>query len=118
MRAMNSTSTSTMPTIKHVPGPPGSELAGQTHLLRLSARPLAALAGIVALGMLPQAAHACATCGCTLSTDAATGYSTESGWRINVDYTYIDQDQLRSGGSRATPEQVVNQPSDPSLGDS
>ncbi|XRD81225.1 transporter [Dyella halodurans] len=74
------------------------------------------MAGFLFMGMLPQAAHACATCGCTLSTDAATGYSTESGWRINVDYTYIDQDQLRSGGSKASPEQVVNQPSDPSLG--
>lgn len=85
-------------------------------MLRLTTRPLAAIAGILAMGMLPQAAHACATCGCTLSTDAATGYSTVAGWRINVDYTYIDQDQLRSGGSKATPEQVVNQPSDPSLG--
>ncbi len=85
-------------------------------MLRLTTRPLAAMAGLLAMGLLPQAAHACATCGCTLSTDAATGYSTVSGWRINVDYTYIDQDQLRSGGSKATPEQVVNQPSDPSLG--
>ena len=78
--------------------------------------PLASFIGLLALGLLPQAAQACATCGCTLSTDAATGYSTASGWRINVDYTYIDQSQLRRGGSRATPEQVVNQPSDPSLG--
>ena len=54
--------------------------------------------------------------GCTLSTDAATGYSTASGWRLNVDYTFIDQDQLRHGSSKATPAQVVNQPSDPSLG--
>ncbi len=68
------------------------------------------------LSLLPMAAQACATCGCTLSTDAATGYSAESGWRFNLDYTYIDQDELRSGNSRATPEQVVNRPSDPSLG--
>lgn len=66
--------------------------------------------------LLPQAAHACATCGCTLSTDAATGYSTVSGWRINVDYTFIDQDQLRHGNSKASPAQVVDRPSDPSLG--
>ncbi|MDR3447982.1 MULTISPECIES: transporter [unclassified Dyella] len=64
----------------------------------------------------PQAALACATCGCTLSTDAATGYSTASGWRLNVDYTFIDQDQLRHGSSKASPQQVVNQPSDPTLG--
>ncbi|MEW5302818.1 MAG: hypothetical protein WDW36_005563 [Sanguina aurantia] len=60
--------------------------------------------------------QACATCGCTLSTDAATGYSAESGWRINLDSTYIDQDELRSGGRRATPRHVVDQPSDSSLG--
>ena len=71
---------------------------------------------LLATVLAPQLAHACATCGCTLSTDAATGYSTASGWRINVDYTYIDQNQLRHGGSTASPAQVVNQPADPSLG--
>jgi len=50
---------------------------------------------LLAATLAPQLAHACATCGCTLSTDAATGYSTASGWRINVDYTYIDQNQLQ-----------------------
>lgn len=80
------------------------------------ARSLATFTGLLSMGLLPQLAHACATCGCTLSTDAATGYSTASGWRINVDYTFIDQDQLRHGSSKASPEQVVNQPSDPSLG--
>jgi hypothetical protein len=82
----------------------------------LMAKPLAAGVVLLGMGILPQAAHACATCGCTLSTDAATGYSTVSGWRINIDYTYIDQNELRHGSSNATPEQVVNRPSDPSLG--
>ena len=59
---------------------------------------------------------ACATCGCTLSTDAATGYSAQAGWRINLDEAWIDQNQLRSGNARATPQQVVEQPSDPALG--
>jgi hypothetical protein len=68
------------------------------------------------LSLLPAAAQACATCGCTLSTDAATGYSAQSGWRFNLDYTYIDQNELRTGDSHASPEQVVNRPSDPSLG--
>lgn len=61
-------------------------------------------------------ASACATCGCTLSTDAANGYSTEAGWRLNVEYAYIDQHQLRGGTHVAKPAQVVNSPSDPSLG--
>ncbi|MFC3651270.1 transporter [Dyella humi] len=76
----------------------------------------AAIAGLLATCALPQLAYACATCGCTLNTDAATGNSTMTGWRINIDYTYIDQDQLRHGSRKATPEQVVNQPANPALG--
>jgi hypothetical protein len=72
--------------------------------------------GALALGAVPLTAQACATCGCTLSTDAATGYTAQSGWRVNLEYDDIDQDELRGGGSIASPEQVVNQPSDPSLG--
>ena len=76
----------------------------------------AAITCLLASFTLPQLAHACATCGCTLSTDAATGYSTMTGWRINVDYTYIDQNELRHGSRKATPDQVVNQPANPSAG--
>ncbi|HTY03673.1 MAG TPA: transporter [Rhodocyclaceae bacterium] len=42
-------------------------------------------------------ASACATCGCSLSSDAAMGYSAAAGWQLNLEYTYIDQDQLRFG---------------------
>lgn len=77
---------------------------------------MVALAGFLPLALVAPAAHACATCGCTLSTDAATGYSTASGWRINLDYTYIDQSQLSHGSGKATPQQVVDRPSDPGLG--
>ena len=58
----------------------------------------AVVAALLAACALPQLAHACATCGCTLNTDAATGNSTLAGWRINIDYTYIDQNQLRHAG--------------------
>lgn len=47
--------------------------------------------------LAPQSAQACASCGCTLSSDAAMGYSAEAGWRLNLEYDYIHQDQLRSG---------------------
>jgi len=59
-----------------------------------------------AVGMLlPAAAQACATCGCSLSTDAAAGYSAMPGWRINLDYDFIPQNQLRSGtGSIGAPQ--------------
>jgi hypothetical protein len=53
-----------------------------------------------------DAAFACATCGCSLSSDGALGYSTTSGWGISLDDTYINQDQLRSGRGSITPQQV------------
>jgi hypothetical protein len=45
----------------------------------------------------PQRSQACASCGCTLSADAAMGYSALPGWRLSIEYDYINQDQLRSG---------------------
>ena len=49
--------------------------------------------------LLSLASHgfACATCGCTLSADAAMGYSALPGWRLNLEYDYLHQDQLREG---------------------
>ena len=75
--------------------------------------------GVLALGLAagtPLPAWACATCGCTLSADGAMGYSVSAGWRINFEYDYIDQDELRRGMHPATPDQVVNVPSLPPLG--
>ncbi len=43
------------------------------------------------------------------------GYSSESGWRVNLEYVYINQNELRSGTSTATPAEVVNHPFDPAL---
>lgn len=74
------------------------------------------LAACVLLATLPARGFACATCGCTLSSDAALGYSATSGWRLSAQYDYINQDELRTGTRSATPDQVVNQPSNPSLG--
>jgi hypothetical protein len=54
------------------------------------------------LGLMPQHSHACASCGCTLSADAAMGYSALPGWRLSIEYDYIDQNQLRSGTQTAT----------------
>ena len=57
----------------------------------------AALASIPISFLIPQAVMACATCGCTLSADAAMGYSTSAGWRMSFEYDYLHQDELRSG---------------------
>jgi hypothetical protein len=51
----------------------------------------------LSVAVLPSIGWACATCGCTLSTDAAMGYSATAGWHLNFEYDYIDQAQLRSG---------------------
>src|SRR6266446_6491729 len=60
--------------------------------IRAAGRP-----AVFLLAVLPSFSWACATCGCTLSTDAAMGYSALAGWRFNFEYNYINQDQLRSG---------------------
>jgi hypothetical protein len=68
------------------------------------------------LAIAPASTWACATCGCTVNSDAAMGYSATTGWRVNLEYTYIDQDELRIGTRTATPAEVVNNPSNPALG--
>lgn len=62
---------------------------------------------VLALLAAPIAAQACATCGCSLSADAAMGYSAASGWRLNLEYDFIDQDQLRSRYAPIPPSQVA-----------
>jgi hypothetical protein len=57
----------------------------------------AAMVLLIPTILLPQASQACATCGCTLSADAAMGYSTLPGWRLSLEYDYIHQTELRSG---------------------
>jgi hypothetical protein len=57
----------------------------------------AVLALIPVAVAMPHSAQACASCGCTLSSDAAMGYSAIAGWRMSVEYDYLHQDQLRSG---------------------
>lgn len=71
--------------------PWSSRLSGRAALRALSAI-------VLALGVFgPQSAQACASCGCTLSADAAMGYSALPGWQLSLEYDYIPQYQLRSG---------------------
>jgi hypothetical protein len=71
---------------------PSPAIASLRHFASLSTVPL-----VLAAALAPGAAHACATCGCTLSADAAMGYSATAGWRLSLEYDYIHQDELRSG---------------------
>jgi len=54
----------------------------------------------------PAIVFACATCGCSLSPDGALGYATSSGWGISLDDSFINQNQLRSGTSTISQQQV------------
>lgn len=69
----------------------------ERRLLRLLSA--AALGAAMPAVLWPTAANACATCGCTLSADAAMGYSASAGWRLSLEYDYLHQTELRSGTS-------------------
>ena len=71
---------------------------------------------VLCLSTIPVTGWACATCGCTVNSDGAMGYAAATGWRLNLEYTYIDQDELRAGTSSSGPAPVVNNPSNPALG--
>ena len=90
---------------------PGRRRASASPVRPVSPTPvsrwLAAVCGLSALAA-PLSAQACATCGCSLSTDAAMGYSAASGWRINLQTDYINQSQLRSGTRSVSAAQVAS----------
>src|SRR5437899_13062473 len=68
---------------------------------RLTLLPLAALA-LTALS--PSAALACASCGCTLSSDWENlGFGGSSGLKLDLRYDYLNQNQLRSGTGTISP---------------
>ncbi len=78
----------------------------------LRGRSASLAAGVLALAaslLAPGGARACASCGCTLSSDAAMGYSSMAGWRLSVEYDYIHQDELRSGTRSVTGVPVGNE---------
>lgn len=67
----------------------------------------ASTALLLAAGSLPTAAIACATCGCSLSTDAAMGYSADTGWHLSLQYDFINQNQLRIGTRSVSAAQIA-----------
>jgi hypothetical protein len=63
-----------------------------------SFRTLAAGAWPLLLLGAPLPVHACASCGCTLSSDwESQGFTSRTGWAFDLRYDYLDQDQLRHG---------------------
>jgi hypothetical protein len=69
---------------------------------------LTTAAAVILAPLAPSGALACATCGCSLSTDAAMGLSSDSGWRVSLQYDFIDQSQLRTNGDAISEPQVAN----------
>ena len=65
--------------------------------MRPSSHPAIGALALVAIAVVPSAALACATCGCSLSTEAAMGYSAEPGWRASLEFDFINQNQYRTG---------------------
>jgi hypothetical protein len=50
------------------------------------------------LAVAAPGAMACSSCGCTLNSDwSSQGYTTQSGFNLDLRYDYFDQDELRSG---------------------
>ena len=66
-----------------------------------------AMAGLLT-GLAPVSTFACASCGCSLSADAAMGYSASAGWRASLEYDYINQDELRSGTRAVSKDSGLN----------
>lgn len=61
----------------------------------------AALAAVI---VAPISAFACASCGCTLSSDWENlGYTGTKGIRLDLRYDYLNQNQLRSGTGTISP---------------
>lgn len=59
---------------------------------------IASLLAALALLAAHDAALACSSCGCSLSSDwASQGYSAGEGLRIDLRFDYFNQNQLRSG---------------------
>ena len=63
-------------------------------------------AAIIAAAFVSTNALACATCGCSLSSDGALGYATSSGWGLSIEDSFINQNQLRSGTGTISQQQV------------
>jgi hypothetical protein len=56
------------------------------------------LAAAIAGGVICNGAWACSSCGCTLNSDwSSQGYTTQSGFNVDLRYDYFNQTQLRSG---------------------
>jgi hypothetical protein len=81
-------------------GRPGSRESGRATLA------IGILAALLSLGAA-QEVGACSSCGCILSTDwAAQGYTSGSGFRLDLRFDYFDQTELWSGSGRVDRDEL------------
>jgi len=72
--------------------------------LRRTRRTVLPFAVLSVTALFPHLALACASCGCTLSSDWDNlGISSSSGLKLDLRYDYLNQNQLRSGTSTISP---------------
>ncbi len=67
---------------------------------------------VLSLLLISADAMACASCGCTLNSDwSSQQFSYTPGLKLDLRYDYLNQDQLRSGHNKISPDvasQIVN----------
>jgi hypothetical protein len=74
---------------------------------RIAPRALMLVVALGAVGASPSARASCGAAFCSLNTQwDAQGVWTDSGWRVDLRYEYIDQNQLRSGRNETEPAGV------------
>jgi hypothetical protein len=65
------------------------------------------LAAVLCLGAATPKALGCATCGCSLNSEwESQGYSLAQGFKFDLLYNFIDQNQLWHGTQKISPSQV------------
>ena len=72
---------------------------------------------LIALSTVSTSVFACASCGCTLSSDwDSQGFTSQPGWKVDFRYDYLNQDQLRHGTGTISPakaSQMITSTGDP-----
>lgn len=75
---------------------------------RAALRPMSLLLLLGAGAVSPLALASCGQAFCSINTNwHAQGVWTEPGWRLDLQYQFIDQDQLRSGTHEVSPGEVA-----------
>jgi hypothetical protein len=79
-------------------------------MMKIRANTIAATALIASLAA-PATSFACASCGCTLSSDwSQQGLATMGGWSFDLRYDLINQNEWRSGTSKIAPAVAAQMP--------